>query len=483
MKWTFSLALLLAGAGHSSAHHYAQNLDELHGSMCVTYLSTFLVPVHGSKTGHHTHSAAQNTHSGTHHTFSHTTTRSVATSSSSAAGPTQSVEPVQKVILTIVPVRLLQGGSKRGVSKRALGGFVGGGIVPNPIGCDEAAVFVLISGQLSLDQVPIFYERGESFKAFPGSRTNTPTSEAVTTSFTITDGQVHFRNSALPGGEAGFCQVPESGQVYLKFTEGPPDCEEVLIFANPAELCDSSTGPTQAPSQTLPAEPTASTTSRTIIPTPKACTQYATLSNPMKLLESGDDDSAQAVLPFPVGVFGASHTTVYININGRLSLFDDSDKWTNGILPDSRIPPVSVLPYFDDLVLNPGSGQYVGFEVQGTEVGSRTVTFEWVAQRIGPDYLPYRFTATFFEDRPFIVTFLYSTVGDSSAKLAADTSDDTVPDIGSGATVGAQSYLGGSRFVKFSVNEPGAIQEGLAVQLDTTGGGSFKTGTFDSILC
>jgi hypothetical protein len=37
-----------------------------------------------------------------------------------------------------------------------------------------------------------------------------------------------FRNSGLPNGDAGFCQVSD-GQVYITFTTGPPGCVPVNL--------------------------------------------------------------------------------------------------------------------------------------------------------------------------------------------------------------------------------------------------------------
>ncbi|KAK2039647.1 hypothetical protein LZ31DRAFT_606004, partial [Colletotrichum somersetense] len=182
-----------------------------------------------------------------------------------------------------------------------------------------------------------------------------------------------------------------------------------------------------------------------------------------------DDEVATIDLPFAIGVFGAFDTTVYVSSNGLLSLFNSSSYWENKPLPDSGIPAVSVLTYFDDLQLNPSTNQVVAYQVFGFGPGNRTVTFEWNAAGFkSPDQF-YHFTATFQEGLPGIVVYRYYSTADK----------------GGSATVGVQNILPGQiqKFVQYSFNTPGAVPDKTFVRLDTTGNGTYTTGTFSAPGC
>ncbi|KAG5659189.1 hypothetical protein KAF25_000391 [Fusarium avenaceum] len=119
---------------------------------------------------------------------------------------------------------------RRGLHKRATGGFVG---VDNPDVCTFAAVFTLAEGKLFDGGVPVYYS-GEDYKDLAGQ--DIPSGDSITTTFTASGGILVFRNSGLPKGDAGFCQV-SNGQVYITFTAGPPGCVPVNLAVYDVEQC------------------------------------------------------------------------------------------------------------------------------------------------------------------------------------------------------------------------------------------------------
>ncbi|KAK1962617.1 hypothetical protein LY78DRAFT_661057 [Colletotrichum sublineola] len=199
------------------------------------------------------------------------------------------------------------------------------------------------------------------------------------------------------------------------------------------------------------------------------CTPTPVLPSPTTIFTTADDDVAAINLPFAIGVFGAFDTTVYVSTNGLLSLFDSAPKQGNNPLPDLGIPATSVLTYFDDLELFPSTNQIVAYQVFGSGPGNRTVTFEWNTARYKFPNQLYHFTATFQEGQPGIVVYRYYSTADQ----------------GGSATVGAQHLVSNQtqRFVQYSFNTVGAVQDKTFVRLDTTGNGTYTTGTFSAPGC
>lgn len=107
--------------------------------------------------------------------------------------------------------------------KRALGGLVGS----SREDCNEASTFRLFGGRLLDGTAPVSYG-GENFKELRGQVGSLP-SGAITSRFTEESGFLRFRNASLPNGEAGFCQTPRDGRVYLTFTSSPQDCVAIRL--------------------------------------------------------------------------------------------------------------------------------------------------------------------------------------------------------------------------------------------------------------
>ncbi|WZH42209.1 uncharacterized protein QYS62_003199 [Fusarium acuminatum] len=107
--------------------------------------------------------------------------------------------------------------------RRDIGGFIGSqsGI------CDNADLFTLLDGQLLVGGNPVYYN-GEEFKVL-SSPGRTP-SGAITRTFTRDGNKLRFQSSRFPTGEAGFCQTPSDGQVYITFSSEPAGCIPVTIL-------------------------------------------------------------------------------------------------------------------------------------------------------------------------------------------------------------------------------------------------------------
>ncbi|KAJ4246352.1 hypothetical protein NW762_013703 [Fusarium torreyae] len=139
------------------------------------------------------------------------------TSSSADFGPVG-----QRVIFLVTP--------SGDINKRELNGFVGDN---NPDVCTFAAVFTLGQDQLFNGNVPLGYDGGD-YQSF---QTQPLADDAITRSFTNAGGNLQFRNSALPNGQAAFCQDSSDGQVYMTFTSEPPSCIPVVLAVYGVEQC------------------------------------------------------------------------------------------------------------------------------------------------------------------------------------------------------------------------------------------------------
>ncbi|RGP58963.1 peptidase s8 and s53 subtilisin kexin sedolisin [Fusarium sporotrichioides] len=162
-----------------------------------------------------------------------TTTQSgiaTETSTEASANGSEAVSG-QDVIFFVVP---RVSNERRGLGKRATGGFVGNGNTSNVRVCTNAATFTLAGGQLLVSGNPVYYN-GESFKELIGQED--PPNDAVTREFASVAGNLVFASSALPHGEAGFCQDPNTGQVFITFRSGPSGCVPITLRIYQIEQC------------------------------------------------------------------------------------------------------------------------------------------------------------------------------------------------------------------------------------------------------
>ncbi|KAF5534629.1 hypothetical protein FNAPI_12287 [Fusarium napiforme] len=219
-----------------------RGLEQMPESWCVTYLSTYLVPISAA-----TRSLAESSLPGIDSSTSLdiSVTLNPSSSLSLAAGVTSSVGATEvetappssttgpgsldgQVVFRVVPDTP---GNNR-LRRRDLGGFIGS---PSEI-CDNANVFNLVDGQLLEGNVPIYFN-GEDYKVFGGQQGPVP-SGAITRTF-FRDGDIlRFQSSRIiPNGEAGFCQTPSDGVVYITFSSQPAGCIAVKLSAIGVQQC------------------------------------------------------------------------------------------------------------------------------------------------------------------------------------------------------------------------------------------------------
>ncbi|KAF5010739.1 hypothetical protein FDECE_3094 [Fusarium decemcellulare] len=149
------------------------------------------------------------------------TSETVDTSTSAAT--TERRPAGQRVIFLVTP--------SRDTTKRELNGFVGDG---NPDVCTFAKVFTLGSSQLFDDDVPVYY-LGDAFQRLQSLPS--PPDGAITETFANAGGILQFRNSALPTGQAAFCQDTSDGEVYMTFSSQPANCIPVTLAIYGVEQC------------------------------------------------------------------------------------------------------------------------------------------------------------------------------------------------------------------------------------------------------
>ncbi|CAG2013802.1 unnamed protein product [Fusarium graminearum] len=201
------------------------NLEEMPESWCLTYLSTYLVtisaaassPTKGQFPSIESSASSDasivfnpsslNFPEETSFAISMTTIAIESAPPSSTANPSTESEPIVLRIVRKAP-------DNNRMQRRDVGGFIG---TPSEI-CDNAEEFRLVAGN-----APIYFN-GEDYKVFGAANGEVP-SGAITRTFFRDGGILRFQNSRIvPNGEAGFCQTPSDGQVYITFSSQPAGC-------------------------------------------------------------------------------------------------------------------------------------------------------------------------------------------------------------------------------------------------------------------
>lgn len=207
-----------------------QDRKHLPETYCVTYLSTYLVPISGVTTGTSFSLPLDGPFStslgGGDIVVTTSLPQDTNTLDPEPTGDPTAPTPApggRSVVFRIVPNSDDTKRIKRGIFERDLGGMVGS----QSDLCSEAIVFSLSQGRLFHDESPIYYN-GESYKELRGQTGPAP-GDAITTTFVDNGGYIQFVNADLPNGRAGFCQVASSGQVYLTFGFAPPNCVPVRL--------------------------------------------------------------------------------------------------------------------------------------------------------------------------------------------------------------------------------------------------------------
>ena len=202
------------------------DLEQMPESWCVTYLSTYLVPISAA-----TSSPAESQLTGIEPstssdilvTLNPSSLISPEESSVETAPPSATTGPstdAELIVLRIVPVTP----DDSRLRKRDVGGFVGS---PAEI-CNNAKTFRLGDSQLLTGNGPVYFN-GEDYKLFGSEQGDVPEG-AITRTF-FRDGDIlRFQSSRIiPNGEAGFCQTPLDGEVYITFSSQPAGCIPVSL--------------------------------------------------------------------------------------------------------------------------------------------------------------------------------------------------------------------------------------------------------------
>lgn len=121
----------------------------------------------------------------------------------------------------------------------------------------------------------------------------------------------------------------------------------------------------------------AETTTTTSLP---ARARESYLINPTVLF-SGDQDNEDGVeeltLPLPVGLYTDFSDTIYVGVNGLISLFDNSiAQSSNNPFQDNALPSVAIAAYWDDLRIHGNAGYEITYRVYD-DAEYRAVNIDW----------------------------------------------------------------------------------------------------------
>ncbi|RSM20192.1 hypothetical protein CDV31_000987 [Fusarium ambrosium] len=120
--------------------------------------------------------------------------------------------------------------------QRSIRGFINNGNTAGSESCSDAGVFSLVNGQLLEEGTPIYYA-GEDFKKLVSQ--GEPPIDAITRTFVNSGGVLLFENSLLPNGQAGYCQDPETSEVFITFASAPLGCVPVSLTVYLVEQCQN----------------------------------------------------------------------------------------------------------------------------------------------------------------------------------------------------------------------------------------------------
>ncbi|KAG5791159.1 hypothetical protein H9Q69_009770, partial [Fusarium xylarioides] len=91
----------------------------------------------------------------------------------------------------------------------------------------------------------------------------------------------------------------------------------------------------------------------------------------------GEDGVEELTLPFPVGLYTESSETIYVGVNGLISLFDNSiAQSSNNPFPDNGLPSVAIAAYWDNLRIKGNAGYEITYRVYD-DADYRAVNIDW----------------------------------------------------------------------------------------------------------
>ncbi|MEQ9502313.1 MAG: putative Ig domain-containing protein [Deltaproteobacteria bacterium] len=104
---------------------------------------------------------------------------------------------------------------------------------------------------------------------------------------------------------------------------------------------------------------------------------YQPLSSPTVIWTDVDDSGATVALPFPVTYYNTTLTSLAVDSNGAIGFPGGTSVTRFNRAPGTAGTPAGVIGVFwTDLELNPATGNYVGWQVEGT-APNRTLTVEY----------------------------------------------------------------------------------------------------------
>jgi hypothetical protein len=138
---------------------------------------------------------------------------------------------------------------------------------------------------------------------------------------------------------------------------------------------------------------------------------YLTGNNP--LFPAGADDAVVKISPpFPVVLYGVSHSSMWVSTNGNVQFGRTGQtNFSNTCLPSSTLSARgAIAPFWDDLIFGPqGSGDGVYTKTYNTSP-NRQFVISWRGAEFGTHF-PVRAEVIFYENSPTL-TFQYNQ-GDS----------------------------------------------------------------------
>jgi glucose/arabinose dehydrogenase/PKD repeat protein len=192
---------------------------------------------------------------------------------------------------------------------------------------------------------------------------------------------------------------------------------------------------------------------------------YVPATNPIGL--SGDDAITNIATPFPVKLYGATYTSVYLDTNGVLEFINPNHSATtwNTHLGSAGVPVASVFPFWDDFVVDAST------TVLTSTTGSapnRQFTVEWRNVR-------------FFSDANARVTF-QAIFSETSGQITLEYQDiDTHTfELGADAVIGLENADATDSF-EYSFHQP-LLRTGLAITFLPPGAAQAPTGSISGTV-
>jgi hypothetical protein len=164
---------------------------------------------------------------------------------------------------------------------------------------------------------------------------------------------------------------------------------------------------------------------------------------------TGDENSAEISLPFPVRFYGRTYTRASVSTNGFVTFGEPSSAFYNTAIPNPAEPNAALYPFFDDLVVDGPGAMYVA-------ASSDAYVVEWRDVRLYGDTRQ-RLSFSVAIGRDGTVTYRYrGVVGGDLAH-------------GASATVGVEN-ADGTDGLAYSFNSA-TISDGLVVTFRPPAGG------------